>query len=96
MESARWTNTSGRFVSPMMLIEFGDAFDFTAAELGASCREVGFARIETVPLEGASTAAIAYKEARWPAPCPDRPAMVGVRARAVSGTPPRRGVRSSR
>ena len=44
-----------------MLIEFGDAFDFTGADFDGWCREVGFSDTEVVPLAGPASAAIAHK-----------------------------------
>ena len=44
-----------------MLIEFGDAFDYTGADFIAWCKQVGFTRFEILPLVGPSSAAIAYK-----------------------------------
>jgi hypothetical protein len=44
-----------------MLIELGDAFNFSAAELFGWCREVGFCRTEVIALAGVVSAAIAYK-----------------------------------
>jgi hypothetical protein len=44
-----------------MLIEFGDAFDFTGADFWNWCREAGFTRYEVVHLAGPCSAAIAYK-----------------------------------
>jgi hypothetical protein len=44
-----------------MLIEFGDAFDFTAADFNGWCREAGFRRFELLHLNGPCSAAIAYK-----------------------------------
>lgn len=61
IDDARRTNTMGLFVSLTMLLELGDAFDFTNAEFVAWCREAGFSRFELIPLEGPSSAAIAYK-----------------------------------
>lgn len=61
IDDARRTNTFGLFMSLTMLIEFGDAFDFSIAEFRGWCREAGFARFETIPLDGPSSAAIAYK-----------------------------------
>ncbi len=48
-------------MSMTMLMEFGDAFDFTGEEFIAWCREAGFRRFEIMPLEGPSSAAVAYK-----------------------------------
>ncbi len=61
IDDARRTNTFGLFMSITMLMEFGDAFDFTAAEFMEWCREAGFRRFEVIPLEGPSSAAVAYK-----------------------------------
>lgn len=61
IDDARRTNTFGLFMSLTMLMEFGDAFDFTGAEFIAWCREAGFNRFEIIPLKGPSSAAIAYK-----------------------------------
>ena len=61
IDDARRTNTFGLFMSLNMLMEFGDAFDFTGAEFIAWCREAGFGRFEILPLEGPSSAAVAYK-----------------------------------
>lgn len=44
-----------------MLIEFGDAFDFTGADFTGRCLEAGFRRCEILPLAGPASAAIAYK-----------------------------------
>jgi hypothetical protein len=41
-----------------MLIEFGEAFDFTGAQW---CKEAGFSRCEIIPLAGPASAAVAYK-----------------------------------
>ncbi|MEO1017929.1 MAG: methyltransferase [Pseudomonadota bacterium] len=61
IDDARRTNTFGLFLSLTMLIEFGDAFDYSGAEFIAWCREAGFKRFEIIPLEGPASAAIAYK-----------------------------------
>ena len=44
-----------------MLIEFGDAFDYTAADFAGWCKEVGFTETEVMPLGGPASAGIAYK-----------------------------------
>ena len=44
-----------------MLIEFGDAFDYSGADLEEWCSEAGFTRFEVIPLAGPSSAAVAYK-----------------------------------
>ena len=44
-----------------MLIEFGDAFDYTGRNFRDWCGEVGFTRFEIIPLMGPASAAVAYK-----------------------------------
>ena len=44
-----------------MLIEFGEAFDFTGADFIGWCRSVGFTRFEVIPLAGPASAGVAYK-----------------------------------
>lgn len=44
-----------------MLIEFGDAFDFTGADFTEWCKEIGFNKTEILALGGPASAAIAYK-----------------------------------
>lgn len=61
IDDARRENVQGLLMSLNMLIEFGDAFDFTAADFRKWCGEVGFKRFEVIPLAGASSAAVAYK-----------------------------------
>lgn len=61
IDDARRENVQGLLMSLNMLIEFGDAFDFTGADFRGWCEEVGFTRFEVMPLAGASSAAIAYK-----------------------------------
>jgi hypothetical protein len=61
IDDARRTNTFGLFMSLTMLMELGDAFDFTGDEFIEWCRAAGFRRFEIIPLEGPSSAAIAYK-----------------------------------
>ena len=45
----------------VMLIEFGDAFDYSASDFEKWCREIGFKRFDVIHLAGPSSAAIAYK-----------------------------------
>lgn len=61
IDDARRTNVFGLLMSLNMLIEFGDAFDYTGADFDRWCREVGFARTEVIHLAGPASAAIAYK-----------------------------------
>ena len=59
--TARKENAFGLLMSLNMLVEFGDAFDFTGADFKGWCQEVGFKKFEVLPLAGPCSAAIAYK-----------------------------------
>jgi hypothetical protein len=61
IDDARRENAFGLMMSLNMLIEFGDAFDFTGSDFAGWCREVGFREVEIVPLTGPASAGIAYK-----------------------------------
>jgi hypothetical protein len=61
IDDARRENAFGLMMSLNMLIEFGDAFDFTGADFTAWCLEAGFKRCEILPLAGGASAAIAWK-----------------------------------
>jgi len=61
IDDERRTNTHGLLMSLNMLIEFGDAFDFSGADFRRWCSEVGFRRFDVIPLAGSSSAAVAYK-----------------------------------
>ena len=61
IDDARRENLIGLLMSLNMLIEFGEAFDYTAADFNGWCRDAGFTRFETIHLRGATSAAIAYK-----------------------------------
>jgi 2-polyprenyl-3-methyl-5-hydroxy-6-metoxy-1,4-benzoquinol methylase len=61
IDNARRENVFGLLMSLNMLIEFGDAFDYSAADFEKWCREVSFQRFEVIHLAGPSSAAIAYK-----------------------------------
>ena len=61
IDDARRENAFGLMMSLNMLIEFGDAFDFTGADFDRWCKEVGFKRTEVMHLAGPASAAIAYK-----------------------------------
>ena len=61
IDDARRENVQGLLTSLNMLIEFGDAFDYSGADFRKWCSEVGFQRFEVIPLAGASSAAVAYK-----------------------------------
>jgi hypothetical protein len=61
IDDARRENAFGLLMSLNMLIEFGDAFDFTAADFSGWCRQVGFRTTEVIPLTGPASAGVAYK-----------------------------------
>ncbi len=61
IDDERRENAFGLMMSLNMLIEFGDAFDFTGADFDGWCREVGFRETEVLPLAGPTSAGIAYK-----------------------------------
>ncbi len=61
IDDARRENAFGLLMSLNMLIEFGDAFDYTGADFREWCSEVGFKRFEFINLAGPTSAAIAYK-----------------------------------
>ena len=61
IDDARRENAFGLLMSLNMLIEFGDAFDYSGADFRNWCSEAGFQRFEVMHLAGPSSAAIAYK-----------------------------------
>ena len=61
IDDARRENAFGLLMSLNMLIEFGDAFDYTGADFDGWCKQAGFKRTEVVPLAGPTSAGIAYK-----------------------------------
>jgi O-methyltransferase domain/Dimerisation domain len=61
IDDARRENAFGLMMSLNMLIEFGDAFDYSAADFAGWCKEVGFKDVEVLPLAGPTSAGIAYK-----------------------------------
>ena len=61
IDDARRVNAFGLMMSLNMLIEFGDAFDYTGAEFAGWCRDTGFRDVEIMPLTGPASAGIAYK-----------------------------------
>ncbi|WP_066341172.1 methyltransferase [Azohydromonas lata] len=61
IDDERRHNAFGLLMSLNMLIEFGDAFDYTGADFSRWARQVGFRRTEVLPLAGPGSAAIAYK-----------------------------------
>ncbi len=61
IDDARRENAMGLMMSLNMLIEFGEAFDYSAAQFEEWCRAAGFRRFERIPLAGPSSACVAYK-----------------------------------
>ena len=61
IDDARRENLQGLLMSLNMLIEFGDAFDYSGADFRKWCGEVGFKRFEVIHLAGPSSAAVAYR-----------------------------------
>ena len=61
IDDARRENAFGLMMSLNMLIEFGDAFDFTGADFSRWCRDIGFRRTEVISLAGPASAGVAYK-----------------------------------
>jgi len=61
IDDQRRENAFGLMMSLNMLIEFGDAFDFTGADFASWCKEAGFKRTEIIPLAGPASAGVAYK-----------------------------------
>ena len=53
--------TQELMMSLNILIEFGDAFDFTGSDFAGWSREAGFRNIEVLPLTGPTSAGIAHK-----------------------------------
>jgi hypothetical protein len=61
IDDERRKNVFGLMMSLNMLIEFGEAFDFTGRDFAGWCAEVGFRKTEVIPLRGPASAAVAYK-----------------------------------
>ena len=61
IDDARRENAFGLLMSLNMLIEFGDAFDYTGADFDGWSKEAGFEKTEVLPLAGPTSAGIAYK-----------------------------------
>ena len=61
IDDERRKNVFGLLMSLNMLIEFGEAFDYTGADFRGWCKTVGFKRFDVLPLAGPSSAAIAWK-----------------------------------
>ena len=61
IDDARRENAFGLLMSLNMLIEFGDAADYTGRDLTGWCLEAGFRDVEILPLVGPASAGIARK-----------------------------------
>jgi hypothetical protein len=61
IDDARRENAFGLLMSLNMLIEFGDAFDYSASDFMGWCRDSGFRDFEFIPLAGPWSAAVARK-----------------------------------
>jgi hypothetical protein len=61
IDDARRENVQGLLMSLNMLVEFGEAFDYSGADFRKWCGEVGFKRFDVIPLAGPSSAVVAYK-----------------------------------
>jgi hypothetical protein len=61
IDDDRRENLQGLLMSLNMLIEFGDAFDYSGADFRKWCGDAGFKRFEVIHLAGPSSAAVAYK-----------------------------------
>jgi 2-polyprenyl-3-methyl-5-hydroxy-6-metoxy-1,4-benzoquinol methylase len=61
IDDARRENVAGLMMSLNMLIEFGDAFDYTGADFAGWCRDVGFRDTAIIPLTDTMSGAVAYK-----------------------------------
>jgi hypothetical protein len=61
IDNERRQNTFGLLMSLNMLIENGDAFDYTLNDFEKWTKAAGFKKVELMPLAGPTSAAIAYK-----------------------------------
>lgn len=61
IDDARRENVFGLLMSLNMLIEFGEAFDFSSADFREWCSQAGFKRFDLIHLAGPCSAAVAYK-----------------------------------
>ena len=62
IDDERRENAFGLLMSLNMLVEFGDAFDYTFEDFAGWCRTVGFTRCEKFPIFGPCSAGIAHKD----------------------------------
>ncbi len=61
IDEERKQNAFGLMMSLNMLIENGDAFDYTPSDFSQWVKDAGFKRVEIIPLAVPTSAAIAYK-----------------------------------
>ena len=61
IDNERRQNTFGMLMSLNMLIENGDAFDYTFNDFAGWAKQAGFRNMELLPLAGPTSAAVAYK-----------------------------------
>lgn len=61
IDNDRRQNTLGLLMSLNMLIENGNAFDYTVGDFEGWANAAGFRRVEVIPLTGGTSAAVAYK-----------------------------------
>ncbi len=61
IDDARRENAFGLMMSLNMIVEFGEAFDYSGADFDGWCKEVGFKHTEVIPLAGPASAGVAYK-----------------------------------
>jgi hypothetical protein len=64
IDDDRRSHSFGLLMSLNMLIEFGDAFDYSGADFDGWARDAGFSRTEVMVLAGPGAAAVAWKEDR--------------------------------
>ena len=71
IDDARRENAFGLMMSRNMLIEFGDAFDFTGSDFAGWCREAGFKDVDILPLpapgapESPTSSGLDRRARRW-------------------------------
>ena len=61
IDDARRENAFGLMMSLNMLVEFGEAFDYSGVDFTGWCKEAGFSRTEIISLAGPASAGVAYK-----------------------------------
>ena len=61
IDDVRRENTFGLMMRLNMLMEFGDAVNYTGADFWARCSSAGFRSLDVIPLAASSSAAVAYK-----------------------------------